>query len=90
MLRHRRTSGGIKLIDAADQLRISKNALSRLESGESTNIEMLFTVLEALGLNILMSDKVETKDALKAFQRCRDTNDDVKLARTYGKTWPSK
>jgi hypothetical protein len=51
---------------------------------------MLFTVLEGLGLNLLVTDKAETKDALEAIQRCRDTNDDVKLARTYGKTWPSK
>jgi len=90
MLRHRRTSGGIKLIDAADQLRISKSALSRLENGKSTKLEMLFTVLEGLGLNLLVTDKAETKDALDAIQRCRDTNDDVKLARTYGKTWPVK
>nr|WP_233170832.1 helix-turn-helix transcriptional regulator [Herbaspirillum sp. ASV7] len=90
ILRHRRTTGGIKLIDAADQLRISKSALSRLENGKSTNIEMLFTVLEGLGLNLLVTDKAEIKDALEAIQCCRNTNDDVKLARTHGKTWPSK
>lgn len=90
ILRHRRTSGGIKLIDAADQLRISKSALSRLENGRPTNIDMLFTVLDGLGLNLLVTDKAETKDALEAIQRCRDTNEDVKLARAYGKTWPLK
>ncbi|WP_225202619.1 helix-turn-helix domain-containing protein [Herbaspirillum sp. alder98] len=90
ILRHRRTSGGIKLIDAADQLRISKSTLSRLENGKSTNIELLFTVLEGLGLNLLVTDKAETREALEAVQLCRDADEDVKLARAHGKTWPLK
>ncbi|WP_413458481.1 helix-turn-helix domain-containing protein [Herbaspirillum huttiense] len=90
ILRHRRTSGGIKLIDAADQLRISKSALSRLENGKSTNIELLFTVLAGMWLNLLVTDKGETRDALEAVDKCRGMRDDERLAFEHGKTWPSK
>ncbi|MGB9983878.1 helix-turn-helix domain-containing protein [Herbaspirillum sp. AP21] len=90
ILRHRRTSGGIKLMDAADQLNISKSALSRLENGKSTNIELLFTVLAGMGLNLLVTDKAETREALEAVDNYRSMREDERLAFEHGKTWPSK
>jgi transcriptional regulator with XRE-family HTH domain len=68
LVRNRRSRGGLALIDAADQLGVSKSALSRLENGRPVNLDMVFRVLNGLGLHLLVLDKGQASDALVALR----------------------
>ena len=59
LVRNRRTDSDLGIVDAADQLGISKSALSRLENGQSVNLDTAFKVLNGLGLNMLVVTKGE-------------------------------
>ena len=69
LVRNRRAQLNLTLVDAAEEMGISKSALSRLENGKATNLDLLFTVLRNYGLHLLVIHKGETRDALRAVKQ---------------------
>ncbi|MEZ5471672.1 MAG: helix-turn-helix transcriptional regulator [Marinicella sp.] len=51
-VRHKRTSMGIGLADAASLCGLSKNAYSNIELGKSAKVETLFIVLNNMGIEL--------------------------------------
>jgi len=69
LVRNRRAQLNLTLVDAAEEMGVSKSALSRLENGKATNLDLLFTVLRNYGLHLLLIHKGETRDALRAVKQ---------------------
>ena len=60
LVRHKRTMLGITLEDAASLCQLSKQAYNNVEKGlESVRVETLFKVLDALGIQLTVSDTSE-------------------------------
>ncbi|WP_233808941.1 helix-turn-helix domain-containing protein [Paraburkholderia sp. HP33-1] len=68
LVRNRRAQSELGIVDAADQLGVSKSALSRLENGKPVNLDMLFRVLEGLGLSMLVVTKNEALKAVRVLR----------------------
>ncbi|MFP3564024.1 helix-turn-helix domain-containing protein [Paraburkholderia sp. SIMBA_030] len=68
LVRNRRAQSELGIVDAADQLGVSKSALSRLENGKPVNLDMLFRVLEGLGLSMLVVTKNEALKAMRVLR----------------------
>jgi len=58
----------LRIDDAADQVGVSHNLLSKVERGESVGLEKLFKVLEGLGLKMLILTPSEAEDAVRALR----------------------
>lgn len=59
-VRHKRTMLGITLEDAASLCQLSKQAYNNVEKGlESVRVETLLKVLNALGIQLTVSDTTE-------------------------------
>jgi transcriptional regulator with XRE-family HTH domain len=60
LVRHKRTALGITLEDAASLCQLSKQAYNNVEKGlESVRVETLLKVLDALGIQLTVSDTSE-------------------------------
>lgn len=57
----------MRIDDAAHLLGVSKDVLSRLENGRSVSLDKVFTVLDGLGLTMLLFDKSEASAVLRKF-----------------------
>ncbi|WP_347557724.1 helix-turn-helix domain-containing protein [Robbsia sp. KACC 23696] len=68
LIRNRRACSGLALMDAADQLGVSKSALSRLENGRAVGLDLALRVASGLGLQLLIVDKAQAADALDAIR----------------------
>ncbi|WP_417664466.1 helix-turn-helix domain-containing protein [Pseudidiomarina donghaiensis] len=63
LVRHKRTTLGITLEDAASLCHLSKQAYSNVEKGlESVRVETLLKVLNALGIQLAVSDTAEVAE----------------------------
>jgi transcriptional regulator with XRE-family HTH domain len=65
LVRNRRAHSGLGIVDAADQLGVSKSALSRLENGQPVNLGTVFKVLAGLGLSMLLVTKKEAAKVVR-------------------------
>jgi hypothetical protein len=66
LVRYRRVSSELTLVDAADLLNVDADVLSRIEDGQSVDTEALFKVLTGLGLVMLVMPKSDANIALRA------------------------
>jgi transcriptional regulator with XRE-family HTH domain len=71
LIRNRRAQSGLRIDDAADQLGVSKDVLSKLENGRAVGLDKLFKVLDGLGLNLFVVTKGETGWAKRAINQMR-------------------
>lgn len=63
LVRHKRTMLGITLEDAASLCQLSKQAYNNVEKGlESVRVETLLKVLDALGIQLTVSDTTEVAE----------------------------
>jgi DNA-binding XRE family transcriptional regulator len=69
LVRNSRAQLNLTLVDAVEEMGVSKSALSRLENGKAINLDLLFTVLRNYGLHLLVIHKGETRDALRAVKQ---------------------
>ena len=69
LVRNRRAQLNLTLVDAAEEMGVSQSALSRLENGKATNLDLLFIVLRNYGLHLLVIHKGETRDALRGVKQ---------------------
>jgi transcriptional regulator with XRE-family HTH domain len=68
LVRNRRAQTSLRIDDAADQLGVSKSALSRLENGRAVSIETVMKVLHGFGLNMLIVTNSEADEALRTLR----------------------
>jgi transcriptional regulator with XRE-family HTH domain len=68
LVRNRRAQSALRIDDAADQLGVSKSALSRLENGRAVSIDTVLRVLQGLGLTMLVVTKSEAAEALRTLR----------------------
>lgn len=67
LVRNRRAQSAMRIDDAASLLGVSKDVLSRLENGRSVSLDKVFTILNGLGLTMLLFDKNEASAVLRKF-----------------------
>lgn len=67
LVRNRRAQSKLRIDDAANMLGVSKDVLSRIENGRSVSMDKVFTVLNGLGLNMLVFDKRTAAAVLRKF-----------------------
>lgn len=65
LVRNHRARAGLRIDSTAAMSRISSDVLSRLENGNTVTVHKLMSVLEVLGLRMLVVPK-EDADELKA------------------------
>jgi transcriptional regulator with XRE-family HTH domain len=63
IVRNRRAQAALRIDDAADQVGVSKDVLSRLENGRPIGVDKLFLILDGLGLTLLVLPRAEASDA---------------------------
>jgi transcriptional regulator with XRE-family HTH domain len=63
LVRNRRAQAALRIDDAADQVGVSKDVLSRLENGRPIGVDKLFLILDGLGLTLLVLPRAEASDA---------------------------
>jgi transcriptional regulator with XRE-family HTH domain len=68
LVRNQRARNVLRIDDAADQVGVSHNLLSKVERGESVGLEKLFKVLDGLGLKMLILTPSEAEDAVRALR----------------------
>ncbi|WP_434113369.1 HAD domain-containing protein [Paraburkholderia caffeinilytica] len=66
LLRNKRISCELNVLDAADSIGVSSGVLIRIENGKSVRTECLFKVLTGFGLAMLVMPKGDAEDALQA------------------------
>ncbi|WP_213295259.1 helix-turn-helix domain-containing protein [Paraburkholderia sacchari] len=64
LVRNRRAQNALRIDDAADQIGVSKDVLSRLENGRPIGLDKLFLILDGLGLSLLVLPRVEASEML--------------------------
>lgn len=64
LVRNRRAQSALRIDDAADQIGVSKDVLSRLENGRPIGLDKLFLILDGLGLSLLVMPRVEASEVL--------------------------
>ena len=64
LVRNRRAQNALRIDDAADQIGVSKDVLSRLENGRPVGLDKLFLILDGLGLSLLVLPRVEASEML--------------------------
>jgi transcriptional regulator with XRE-family HTH domain len=64
LVRNRRAQSALRIDDAADQIGVSKDVLSRLENGRPIGLDKLFLILDGLGLSLLVLPRVEASEVL--------------------------
>jgi transcriptional regulator with XRE-family HTH domain len=77
LVRNRRAQSKLRIDDAANMLGVSKDVLSRIENGRSVSMDKVFTVLNGLGLNMLVFDKRTAPAVLRKFGPTAGEPDDV-------------
>jgi len=68
LVRNQRARSELRIDDAADQLGVTHNVLSKVEHGQSVGLEKLFKVLDGLGLKMLLLTPSEAEDAVRALR----------------------
>lgn len=64
LVRNRRAQSALRIDDAADQLGVSKDVLSRLENGRPIGLDKLFLILDGFGLSLLVLPRGDASDVL--------------------------
>jgi transcriptional regulator with XRE-family HTH domain len=72
LVRNQRARSQLRIDDAADQLRVTHNVLSKVENGKSVGLEKLFKVLDGLGLKMLLLTPSDAEDAVRALRPSAD------------------
>jgi len=68
LVRNRRAQSELRIDDAAGMVGVSTDVLSRLENGRSVSLDKVFSVLDGLGLTMLIMTKSEAADVLRAYK----------------------
>ncbi|MGF6571591.1 transcriptional regulator with XRE-family HTH domain [Paraburkholderia sp. GAS333] len=66
LVRNRRVSCELSVLDAADSIGISQGVLTRIENGKSVGTERLFKVMTGFGLAMLVMPRIDVEGALQA------------------------
>ncbi|WP_052391830.1 helix-turn-helix domain-containing protein [Paraburkholderia bannensis] len=64
LVRNRRAQSALRIDDAADQIGVSKDVLSRLENGRPIGLDKLFLILDGLGLSLLVLPRADASEVL--------------------------
>ncbi|MDE1179267.1 helix-turn-helix domain-containing protein [Paraburkholderia sp.] len=65
LVRNRRAHSQLRIDDAAAQVGVSTDVLSRLENGRAVSLDKVFKVLDGFGLTLLVMTKDEAANALE-------------------------
>ena len=68
LIKNRRAESSTRIDDTADMVGVSKDVLSRLENGRPIGTDKLLTILEGMGLNVLIVDKPTAKRVLRELE----------------------
>ena len=73
LVRNRRAQSALRIDDAADQIGVSKDVLSRLENGRPIGLGKLFLILDGLGLTLLVLPRAEASEVLRTLDETHQT-----------------
>src|ERR1700759_4243441 len=77
IVRNWRAENGMPINDAADLLGVSKDVISRLETGRPVGLDKLFLILDGFGLNMLIVSKRNASIAREALLDITAQSSDV-------------
>ena len=68
LIRNRRAESSTRIDDTAAMVGVSKDVLSRLENGRPIGTDKLFTILEGMGLDVLIVDRHTAQRVLRELE----------------------